>query len=91
MILGPDSPSVDEPCRGTSIPISAAIGLHFYPLWEAASIDEWLYNGGLYELIGLHFLLGVACYMGHEWEHSFRLDGKKYILICGISILMVDS
>ncbi|KAL8535664.1 hypothetical protein ACS0TY_011332 [Phlomoides rotata] len=58
---------------GAIIPTSAAIGLHFYPIWEAASIDEWLYNGGPYELIVLHFLLGVACYMGCEWELSFRL------------------
>ncbi|KAK8479790.1 hypothetical protein V6N11_018564 [Hibiscus sabdariffa] len=58
---------------GAIIPTSAAIGLHFYPIWEAASIDEWLYNGGPYELIVLHFLLGVACYMGREWELSFRL------------------
>ncbi|KAG4969378.1 hypothetical protein JHK82_035059 [Glycine max] len=49
---------------GAIIPTSAAIGLHFYPIWEAASVDEWLYNGGPYELIILHFLLGVACYMG---------------------------
>ncbi|KAL6345151.1 hypothetical protein AAG906_013635 [Vitis piasezkii] len=48
------------------------IGLHFYPIWEAASIDEWLYNGGPYELIFLHFLLGVACYMGRELELSFH-------------------
>ncbi|KAM6572369.1 hypothetical protein CsatA_016449 [Cannabis sativa] len=27
------------------IPTSAAIGLHFYPIWEATSVDEWLYNG----------------------------------------------
>jgi photosystem II DI subunit (Q(B)) len=59
---------------GDIIPTSAAIGLHFYPIWEAASVDEWLYNGGPYELIGLHFLLGVACYMGREWELSFRLN-----------------
>jgi hypothetical protein len=39
--------------------------------WEAASVDEWLYNGGPYELIVLHFLLGVACYMGREWERPF--------------------
>ncbi|KAK9082284.1 hypothetical protein Syun_031742 [Stephania yunnanensis] len=58
---------------GAIIPTSAAIGLHFYPIWEAASVDEWLYNGGPYELIVLHFLLGVACYMGREWELSFRL------------------
>ncbi|KAL5646770.1 hypothetical protein ACJX0J_003990 [Zea mays] len=55
---------------GAIIPTSAAIGLHFYPIWEAASVDEWLYNGGPYELIVLHFLLGVACYMGREWELS---------------------
>ncbi|RZC79455.1 hypothetical protein C5167_003700 [Papaver somniferum] len=58
---------------GAIIPTSAAIGLHFYPIWEAASVDEWLYNGGPYELIVLHFLLGVDCYMGREWELSFRL------------------
>lgn len=36
----------------------------FYPIWEAASLDEWLYNGGPYQMIVLHFLLGVASYMG---------------------------
>nr|KYP41700.1 Photosystem Q(B) protein [Cajanus cajan] len=56
---------------GAIIPTSAAIGLHFYPIWEAASVDEWLYNGGPYELIVLHFLLGVACYMGREWDKWF--------------------
>jgi photosystem II P680 reaction center D1 protein len=33
---------------GAVIPSSNAIGMHFYPIWEAASIDEWLYNGGPY-------------------------------------------
>jgi photosystem II P680 reaction center D1 protein len=33
----------------------------FYPIWEAASVDEWLYNGGPYQLVVLHFLTGVAC------------------------------
>jgi photosystem II P680 reaction center D1 protein len=49
------------------------MGRVFYPVWEAASLDEWLYNGGPYQLIVCHFLLGVACYMGREWELSFRL------------------
>ena len=31
---------------GAVVPSSNAIGLHFYPIWEAATIDEWLYNGG---------------------------------------------
>jgi photosystem II P680 reaction center D1 protein len=35
---------------GAIIPTSAAIGLHFYPIWEAASVDEWLYNGDFHAL-----------------------------------------
>ena len=30
---------------GAVVPSSNAIGLHFYPIWEAATVDEWLYNG----------------------------------------------
>ena len=33
---------------GAVVPSSNAIGLHFYPIWEAASLDEWLYNCLLY-------------------------------------------
>eukprot|EP01018_Ginkgo_biloba_P012440 Gb_26289 [translate_table: standard] len=66
---------------GAIIPTSAAISLHFYPIWEVASTDEWLYNGGPYELIVLHFLLGVACYMGREWELSFRLGMRPWIIV----------
>eukprot|EP01018_Ginkgo_biloba_P024726 Gb_03955 [translate_table: standard] len=66
---------------GAIIPTSAAIGLHFYPIWEAASTDEWLYNGGPYELIVLHFLLSVSCYMGREWELSFRLGMRPWIAV----------
>ncbi|KAI5436182.1 hypothetical protein KIW84_022589 [Lathyrus oleraceus] len=66
---------------GAIIPTSAAIGLHFYPIWEAASVGEWLYNRGPYELIVLHFLLGVACYMGREWELSFRLGMRPWIVV----------
>ena len=32
---------------GAVVPSSNAIGLHFYPIWEAATVDEWLYNGGV--------------------------------------------
>ena len=53
---------------GAVIPSSNAIGVHFYPVWEAASVDEWLYNGGPYQLVVLHFLIGVSCWMGREWE-----------------------
>ncbi|CAN4101517.1 unnamed protein product [Withania somnifera] len=66
---------------GAIIPTSAAIGLHFYPIWEATSVDEWLYNGGPYELIALHFLLGLSCYIGREWELSFHLGMPPWIAV----------
>jgi photosystem II P680 reaction center D1 protein len=66
---------------GAIIPTSNAIGLHFYPIWEAASVDEWLYNGGPYQLIVCHFLLGICCYMGREWELSFRLGMRPWIAV----------
>ncbi|MGF1539827.1 MAG: photosystem II q(b) protein [Pleurocapsa sp.] len=61
------------------IPTSAAIGLHFYPIWEAGSIDEWLYNGGPYQLIVLHFLIGIIAYQDREWELSYRLGMRPWI------------
>ncbi|PWA66410.1 Photosystem Q(B) protein [Artemisia annua] len=64
----------------TKEPLGEVPGLHFYPIWEAASVDKWLYNGGPYELIVLHFLLGVACYMGREWELSFCLGMSPWIV-----------
>jgi photosystem II P680 reaction center D1 protein len=66
---------------GAIIPTSAAIGLHFYPIWEAASVDEWLYNGGPYELIVLHFLLGVACI----WVVSGNLVS---VWVCVLGLLL---
>jgi photosystem II P680 reaction center D1 protein len=53
---------------GAVVPSSNAIGLHFYPIWEAASLDEWLYNGGPFQLVVFHFLIGIYAYMGREWE-----------------------
>jgi photosystem II P680 reaction center D1 protein len=66
---------------GAVVPSSNAIGMHFYPVWEAASVDEWLYNGGPYQLIVMHFLLGVASYMGREWELSYRLGMRPWIFV----------
>merc|ERR1719164_127444 len=66
---------------GAVIPTSNAIGLHFYPIWEAASLDEWLYNGGPYQLVVFHFLIGIFCYMGREWELSYRLGMRPWIFI----------
>ena len=47
---------------GAVVPSSNAIGLHFYPIWEAATLDEWLYNGGPYQLVIFHFLIGCLLY-----------------------------
>ncbi len=66
---------------GAVVPSSNAIGLHFYPIWEAASLDEWLYNGGPYQLIIFHFLIGVFAYLGRQWELSFRLGMRPWICV----------
>jgi photosystem II P680 reaction center D1 protein len=66
---------------GAVIPSSNAIGVHFYPIWESGSLDEWLYNGGTYQLTVLHFILGAAAYMGREWEFSFRLGMRPWIFV----------
>jgi photosystem II P680 reaction center D1 protein len=66
---------------GAVVPSSNAIGLHFYAIWDAASLDEWLYNGGPYQFIVFHFLIGVWCYAGREWELSYRLGMRPWIFV----------
>jgi len=63
------------------VPSSNAIGLHFYPLWEASSVEEWLYNGGPYQLIVFHFLIGITAWMGRQWELSYRLGMRPWIAV----------
>ncbi|KAL5645484.1 hypothetical protein ACJX0J_004179, partial [Zea mays] len=72
------APPVD--IDGIREPVSGSL-LYGNNIISAASVDEWLYNGGPYELIVLHFLLGVACYMGREWELSFRLGMRPWIAV----------
>lgn len=66
---------------GAVVPTSNAIGLHFYPIWEAASLDEWLLYGGPYQFIVCHFFIGICAYMGREWELSFRLGMRPWIAV----------
>ena len=67
---------------GAVVPSSNAIGLGtFYPIWEAASLDEWLYNGGSFQLVVFHFLIGIYAYMGREWELSYRLGMRPWICL----------
>jgi hypothetical protein len=54
---------------GAIIPTSAAIGLHFYPIWEAASVDEWLYNGA--SLLSLFSSLRKNKFSLSRHSHSF--------------------
>jgi len=63
------------------VPSSNAIGLHLYPLWEAGSLDEALYNGWAYQAVVFHFLIGVWCYAGREWELSYRLGMRPWIFV----------
>ena len=66
---------------GAVVPSSNAIGLHFYPIWEASTLDEWLYNGGPFQLVVFHFLIGIYAYMGREWELSYRLGMRPWIFV----------
>ena len=66
---------------GGLIPSSNGIGVHFYPIWESLGFDEWLYNGGTYQFIVLHFVGSVSSWMGREWEFSFRLGMRAWIFI----------
>jgi photosystem II P680 reaction center D1 protein len=63
------------------VPSSNAIGVHFYGIWDAASMDEWLYNGGPYQLIAFHFFIGVCSYIGREWELSYRMGMRPWICV----------
>ena len=75
---------------GALIPSSNAIGVHFYPIWESSNFDEWLYNGGTYQFIVLHFIGGVSSWMGREWEFSFRLAMRPWIFI-GFSAPLIGA
>jgi photosystem II P680 reaction center D1 protein len=66
---------------GAVIPSSNAIGLHFYPVWASLGFDQWLYNGGTYQFIIAHFMVGVCSWMGREWEFSFRLGMRPWIFV----------
>jgi len=66
---------------GALIPSSNAIGVHFYPVWSSLGFDQWLYNGGTYQFIVLHFVAGLGSWMGREWEFSFRLGMRPWIFV----------
>jgi photosystem II P680 reaction center D1 protein len=76
---------------GAVIPSSNAIGVHFYPTWAALGFDEWLYNGGTYQFVVLHFIIGVSCWMGREWEFSFRLGMRAWIFVAFSAPLVAAS
>ena len=67
--------------QGQSCLAQTQLGYICIPVWEAATLDEWLYNGGPYQLVVFHFLIGVFCYMGREWELSYRLGMRPWIFV----------
>ena len=48
---------------------------------KQALIDEWFYNGGPYQLVIFHFLIGISAYMGRQWELSYRLGMRPWICV----------
>ena len=66
---------------GAIVPSSNAIGVHFFPLWDSSSFASWLYNGGLYQFIVFHFMIGVCGWQGREYEFSVRLGMRPWIFV----------
>ena len=63
------------------LPLLGLAILGYNPIWESLAFDEWLYNGGTYQFLVLHFLGAVSSWMGREWEFSFRLGMRPWIFI----------
>lgn len=66
---------------GAILPTSNAIGLHFYGIYDAQTLDEWLYNGGSWQLVTFHALIAIWAYLGREWELSYRLGARPWICV----------
>jgi len=62
------------------LPSSNAIGVHFFPLWDA-SLDEWFFNGGPWQAIVFHFFIAICCWLGREYEFSYRLGMRPWIFV----------
>ena len=39
------------------------------------------YNGGPFQLVVFHFLIGIYSYMGREWELGYRLGMRPWIFV----------
>ena len=50
-------------------------------VWEGLILEEWLFNGGPDQFIVLHFILLVSCWIGREWEFSYRLGMRPWIFV----------
>ncbi len=44
-------------------------------------MQEWIDNGGRYQLAVFHFLIGISAYLGCEWELSYRLGMHPWIYV----------
>ena len=45
------------------------------------AVTSGLYNGGPFQLVVFHFLIGIYAYMGREWELSYRLGMRPWICV----------
>ena len=56
------------------------------------SFDDWLYNGGIYQLVVLHFILGVFSGLDIEWELvSFINNGTSFSTFLCVSGLVASD
>ena len=81
------NPSLVHSCMVTTsslvqlFPLPTQLVFTSTPSGKLASLDEWLYNGGPFQLVVFHFLIGIYAYMGREWELSYRLGMRPWICV----------
>ena len=81
------NPSLVHSCTETTsslvqlFPLPTQLDFTSTPSGKQASLDEWLYNGGPFQLVVFHFLIGIYAYMGREWELSYRLGMRPWICV----------
>ena len=51
------------------------------PSGKRRPLTNGLYNGGPFQLVIFHFLIGIYAYMGREWELSYRLGMRPWIMV----------
>ena len=64
-----------------SFPLPTRLDFTSIPSGRLLRLTNGLYNGGPFQLVVFHFLIGIYAYMGREWELSYRLGMRPWICV----------